>query len=129
MSSATSSANVNSSSNSANLLRSSSLRRLKLDREHIPVHYGILDLPAMTWRDRGEVEANPNTDHRIAGFVTEDVAVVSSIHGGFLDPLLMLDEDDELLGIAYDRITAYLIPVIRDIHERVAALETARIGT
>ena len=121
----TSSPNVVSAGNTTYFTRSSSLRALKLDREEIGADYAVLDLPAMTWRDRGEVWADPDTEHRIAGFVAEDVAVVSAYHGHVLDPLLTTDDTGDLQGVAYDRIVAYLLPVVRDMHSRIAALESA----
>ena len=122
MGSTTSSANVYSAGNTSALQRSSSLRRLKHYREEIPAHYAVLDLPPMTWLEQHAEDPAPRPG-RIAGFVAEDVATVSAFHGGVLDPLLVIDEDGDLQGLAYDRIIAYLIPVVRDIHERLRAIE------
>lgn len=103
--------------------RVSSLRRYKLDREPIGVHPELLDLLAMTWRDRAELAADPGTSHRVPGFVAEDVQAVSAAHGGSLEPLLTRDENGALQGLAYDRIAAYLLPIVAELRDRVRHLE------
>ena len=109
--------------NFGSIHKTTSLRRFKLDREPVGVRYALLDLPAVTWRDAGEVANDPATTHRIPGFVAEDLADLSAAHGGVFDPLLTRDDDGALQGVAYDRVPAYLIPVVADIARRVAALE------
>src|SRR5690606_17320902 len=70
------------------------------------------------------VEADPEGNHpRQVGFVAEDVAEISAKHGGSLDPLLRLTKKGELQGLHYDRIVAYLIEVVRDMDDRLAAVE------
>lgn len=105
------------------LFRVTSLRRYKLDREPIGLHYELLDVVPHTWRDAGMVEADPDTTVRVPGFVAEDVAEVSTAHGGSLEALLTRDENGDLQGVAYDRWPAYLVPLIADLHARVKALE------
>ena len=125
MPSTTAPANVNSSGDGGVLARVSSLRRFKLNREPIGVHPELLDLVPVTWRDAAEVEADPDTDHRTPGFVAEDVLEVSAAHGGSLEPLLTRDEDGALQGLAYDRIVAYLLPIVAEVRARVLELEEA----
>lgn len=119
-----SSANVYSSGNSTAMARTSSMRKLKLDREPITADYRILDLPPMTWRDRAEVEANPDTKKRVAGFVAEDLATLTAFTDNAFDALLVTDDEGRATGINYDRVPAYLIPLISDMHERLIAAET-----
>jgi hypothetical protein len=103
--------------------KSVSLREFKLDREEIGVHYELLDLPTMTWRDKSEVLKNELTERRYAGIVAEDLAILSAYSGGSLHPLLVYSDAGDLQSVNYDRVPAYLIPIVRDMHERIIALE------
>ncbi|MDY0828594.1 hypothetical protein SK224_05575 [Microbacterium sp. BG28] len=123
--STTSAANIRSSTSSGEFQFVSSMRKFKLDREPILPDYRLLDLPAMTWRDRAMVEENPGTERRVAGFVAEDLAALSAFSERAFEPLLEIGDDDRAAGIQYDRVVAYLLPIIRDLHERVTALESA----
>lgn len=120
----TQAANVRSLGNQTNMERVSSMRRLKLDREEIPADYALLDLPGRTWRDREMVERDPDTSVRVAGFVAEDLATLTAFNGGSFDSLLEVDQDGRATGIQYDRIVAFLLPIIRDLHDRVTRLES-----
>jgi hypothetical protein len=119
----TGTANVRSAGDTSALQRISSMRAYKLDRLPIGTNYNLLDLPSMTWRDRSMVEEDPDTPIRIAGFVAEDLAALSAFCDGEFDSLLEIDEDGRATGIAYDRLVAFLMPIVRDLHARVTALE------
>lgn len=121
----TSAANLRQGVAGGEVLRATSRRAFKLEREEIEADYRILDLPGRTWRDRGEVEQDPTTERRHAGFVAEDLATISALAGGAFDSLLDTDDDGRPTGIAYDRVTAFLLPIVRDLSERLAALEAA----
>lgn len=124
-------ATISTSTASANLNRvgdteirvTTSLRRFKLDREEVPLDYRVLGLKPMTWRDAGEVERDSSTTRRYAGFVAEDVQDLSVAAGGVFDSLLSTDDQGGLQGVQYDRIPAFLIPVIRDMADRITTLE------
>ncbi len=105
------------------LQKVSSLRRYKVDRESIDARYEILDLPAVTWRDRAQVEADPDVTRRIAGFIAEDLEALSEANDGVFDALLSREDDGALQGITYDRVLAYVLPVLRDMNRRLTNLE------
>lgn len=111
--------------NGTEVMLAVSLRRFKLDRETVGLHYGFLDLEPVTFRDLIEVEKNPGTTRRYAGFVAEDVQALSAECGGAFDSLLAFSADGELQGLNYDRFVTHLIPIIRDMNERLTALESA----
>lgn len=109
------------------LCRTSSLRKDKLDRLLIPADYSILDMPTLTWVDRSTAEQHEGYSRRTAGTTVEDVQELVDANDGAFDALLIRDpESGDPEGVAYDRIVAYLIPVIRDMADRITALE-ARI--
>lgn len=100
----------------------SSLSRFKLDQKEIPLTYSILDLTGRTWVGKFEHDLDETYDTRTPGFVAEEVEAVSTANDNILEPLLIRDENG-LQALAYDRIPAYLIPVIRDMNTRLTALE------
>lgn len=124
---------TNTSSNAANVVisttspytmrMSTSLSRQKLAQLPIPVRYQILDLPSKSWIDKGEYEDNPDKATRIAGFIAEDLKELSDLNDGAFESVLSYDDDGDLVSIKYDRIPAFLIPVLKDMHERISELE------
>lgn len=125
----TSAANLHRSSTDAQIYLVTSNGYNKLGQEPVSLAEGeaLLTVTPKTWRDRTEVNADPDTTHRIPGFVAEDVVAASEANGGALDPLITTGADTlgtSYIGINYDRVAAYLIPLIRDLRDRVAALET-----
>ena len=118
----TSAANVYVTSNGY-LMRETSVRASKKDIRYLKPHYEILDLPSATWIDRKELDDDPSYDIRTAGNIAEDLEALSAKHGNSLEPLLVR-ENGELKSITYSRIPSYLIPVIKDMNERLTALET-----
>jgi len=81
---------------------------LNLD-EAFPV---VMGLQPVTFRGRGDTDSQ----HRLAGFVAEDVAPLAPI-------LATYDADGSPNYVTYDRIPAYLVPVAQDHEARLAALE------
>jgi hypothetical protein len=123
----TEAANLHRSSTDAQVYLVSSMGFNKLDQADIDLAdaEAVLDLAPKTWRDRAEVATDPDTPHRVPGFVAEEVRAASEKHGGALDPLITEGPDTQgtsYLGINYDRIPAYLIPLIRDLREKVVDL-------
>lgn len=100
----------------------SSLSRYKLEQEPVGAHYEVLDLRTKTWVDRASREADPEYNERFVGVIAEEAEALSAANGGSLDPLLAY-ADGELSGFNYDRLATVLIPVIRDMNERLTALE------
>ena len=124
----TEAANLHRSSTDAQVYLVSSMGFNKLDQAPISLAEAeaVLDLTPKTWRDRAEVTAHPESTARVPGFVAEEVRAASEANGGALDPLVTEGPDTQgtsYLGINYDRIPAYLIPLIRDLRDRLAAAE------
>lgn len=76
----------------------------------------ILKLTPKTWRDKRQVEENPETTQRYIGFIAED------LHEAGLGCFVVY-EDGEPDAIAYDRLAAALIVVIKSHEERLKTLE------
>jgi hypothetical protein len=124
----TSAANLHRSSADAQIYLVTSNGHNKLEQEAIPLCAGeaLLEVPPKTWVDRREAESGNQT--RVPGFVAEDVKAVSDAHGGALAALLTEGPDSmgtSYMGVNYDRVAAYLIPVIRDLRSRITELERA----
>lgn len=118
---------------SGSIYRSTSLRKAKLAIDTLTVDdvRPILDIPTSTWFDRTNTEmyADYLTDpkghpdgataeplQRIPGVVAEDVEPLMPL-------LVTYDQNGELNGVAYDRIGALLIPLVKELTDRVTALE------
>lgn len=106
--------------------KQSSSGRDKLDREEVTLDEAraVLDLAPVTWRDRHEVDDDPDTEARYVGYVAEDVADVSDQHAGALDTIIVRDEDGAPAGIDYARLPdPYTLQIIKDLLARVEHLE------
>lgn len=107
------------------LVRSTSASKYKTDiqRSH-SLDYGerLLSLPTATWLDKaeerrfasGESKDKPVTHF---GMIAEDLADAG------LEMLVSRGQDGELEGIQYDRIGPALIPVIKQLQDKVNKLE------
>jgi hypothetical protein len=133
----TSAANVNITS-SGTLCRSTSSRKYKLLEEPIPddLPYKILNLVPKTWYDKTAVEryaeALANGEdvsqidippiERIPGLIAEDV-----VDAGLGQYVIYGHPDEngnrEVEGLMYDRLWTLLIPLVRELYERVQELE------
>jgi hypothetical protein len=122
----TSAANVRyNPSGDQQFLQITSLSKFKIDQKVITLEEvnRLLDLTPKSWYDRAEVEDNADSTEglrRVVGLVAEDVEELAPA-------LATYDGDGELNGVAYDRVAALLIPIIRDQQERILDLE-ARLG-
>jgi hypothetical protein len=100
------------------LWRSTSSRRYKQDIENAEVDpAAVLDMQPRTWRDKGEVEKDPETEKRYVGFIAEELDELG------LDQFVVYDADDKPEAIAYDRLSVALLAVLKDQDARLAALE------
>jgi hypothetical protein len=107
------------------LQRTTSLSQYKLDQQPIPADYRILNMIGKTWIDKSASEQYEGYDKRTAGFVAQDVVALSEASDGVFDPLALRDiESGELEGVAYDRVAAYLIPVVKDMADRLSTVES-----
>lgn len=121
-------ANLHWSSGNNMIYQSSSMGYNKLFQEEIPLSDAekVLTLTPKTWIDRGEYREDPTVTDRVPGLVAEEVLAASDACDGVLQPLITTTNSGGVaaIGIAYDRIPAYLIPIIRDLRARVETLET-----
>jgi hypothetical protein len=104
------------------ILYQGSVSRLKEDQQPIGTHYEVLDMVPKTWHSAYEKKVDPNVTKRYAGFVAEDLKALSDATGNNLDPLLGY-MDGELATLHYERIMAYVIPVMKDMASRISDLE------
>lgn len=111
--------------NDGALVRSTSASKYKTDIKRSYVFdYGekILELPTATWIDKAELarytegksDMKPVTHF---GMIAEDLAAAG------LEMLVQRNPDGELEGIQYDRIGPALIPVIKNLKDRIEKLE------
>lgn len=107
------------------LIRSTSASKYKTDIQRSYVFdYGdrLLDLPTATWMDKaemkrysdGESEEKPT---RNFGMIAEDLADAG------LEMLVQRNPEGGLEGIQYDRIGVALIPVVKQLKDKVKQLE------
>jgi hypothetical protein len=113
---------------SGGVYRVSSSLRYKRDVEAAEIDAdAVLSLEPRTWRDRAEVERDPETDRRHVGFIAEELDEAG------LSEFVVYDEDGRPDAIEYDRLTAGLLTVVKrqqaQIEEQGKALEdlSARI--
>src|SRR5690625_2987295 len=123
--------------NGGTLYRVTSSRKYKLLEEEINFDpYQLLDVMPKTWYDKGNIERhaeeltrkskgeNYTADveigglKRIAGLIAEDV--VDAGLGMFVER----DSNDEIQGIQYERLWTLLIPIVRDLKERIDEIES-----
>lgn len=114
-------------------LRVTSLRSAKVAIDDVPLDRArrILNVPAHTWFDRAAAEAyaacvDAGADESEIGDIAELRRIPGMIVEEMLDagiPELVDHEDGEPIGLMYERVVAYVVPVVADIDDRVAALE------
>lgn len=107
------------------LTRVASATKYKTDIQRSYVSdYGerLLELPTATWMDKAETERYVDGESqdkpvRHFGMIAEDLADAG------LEMLVSRGQDGELEGIQYDRIGPALIPVIKQLQDKVNKLE------
>lgn len=117
----TAAANMNWNSTNGRLRLVTSLLKHKLFRRFIKESDAepILNLQPRTWYDSGEVEENDGKIdglRRYSGLIAEEVEEL-------IPELATYDVNGDLVGVAYDRVAPYLIPIIRGDRKRISALE------
>ncbi|MEV8029275.1 hypothetical protein [Cellulosimicrobium funkei] len=101
------------------ILRVSSALKYKQDLEDYNADPdAVLALRPRTWRDRGEVERDPDTTNRYVGFIAEEV------HDAGLTDLVVYDADGNPDALSYDRFSAALISLIRRQQDQIDTLRT-----
>lgn len=107
------------------LIRSTSASKYKTDIKRSYVFdYGdrLLNLPTATWMDKAEMKRYANGESkekptRNFGMIAEDLADAG------LEMLVLRNPEGGLEGIQYDRIGVALIPVIKNLKDRIEKLE------
>ncbi len=116
----TATANVRSASDGSQLVRVSSARRFKLDIQDSDAGLKALNLRPRSWVDKFEYEQNNNSSEgltRVVGFVAEELVDIG------LEEYVEFNEDGLVQSIAYDRLTAAIIPVLKYQQEKIESLE------
>lgn len=139
--------NVNASSDGAvsvnstgTLYRASSSLRYKQDVESAAVNTSVLDVEPRTWHDKSEMETRAQIeDYRAAhgegplpielqGYSAEPRrhygAIAEDVHDLGLTELVQYDAYGRPDSLSYDKFGVALIPVVRELRERIALLET-----
>ena len=112
------SANVCMASDGA-ILKVTSASKYKKDIERTyETDYGekLLELPTATWIDKAEAKRSKNP-RRYFGMIAEDLADAG------LEMLVRRDANGEVDGIEYERLACALIPVVRELKEKINKLE------
>lgn len=118
----TSTANAFLNSTTGLLARSTSSARYKVEIEEqiIPLD-SILALNPKSYVDKAEAEKKGSTDglQRLLGLIAEDVAQIPVIGS----MLANLNEQGQPDSVNYDRVAVALIPLLRDLNNRINKLE------
>ncbi|MGN7703523.1 tail fiber domain-containing protein [Cellulosimicrobium sp. 22601] len=102
--------------------RVSSARKYKQDvRDYDADPDAVLALQPRSWRDRGEVERDPDTTNRYVGFIAEEV------HDAGLTDLVVYDADGNPDALSYDRFPAALLALLRRQQDQIDTL-TRELG-
>lgn len=120
----TSTANAYLNSITGLLARSTSSQRYKVEIEpqDIPLD-SVLALQPKSYIDKAQYEENNNSSNglqRLLGLIAEDVAQIPVIG----EMLANKDKNGNPDSVNYDRVAVALIPVIKNVIERLKALET-----
>lgn len=112
-------ANVRIENSFGNLLMQvTSSRRYKQDIEDATVDTAaVLQMQGRTWRDRSQVEQDPDTDDRYVGFIAEELDELG------LTDFVEYNADGEPEAIAYDRLSVALLAVMQDQEARLRRVE------
>lgn len=96
------------------LVRVASSAAYKAEIEDAPADLRVLELQPRTWRSLAEAD---DPDSRYYGLVAEEVAAAG------LDELVYDGPDGQPGGVAYDKIGVALLPIVRQLAERITDLE------
>lgn len=115
-------ANAYISSTTGYTARATSSLRYKQDVQ--PLDLGALTadqivdaLLGSTWRDKAQVEADPDTTRRIPGHIAEN------LHNAGLGVFVGYDDQGQPDSVAYDRLTSALAQALRTTRDEAAQLQ------
>lgn len=113
-------ANAWLNSTTGRLARSTSSLRYKVDAQpqSIPLE-SILALEPKSFFDKIEYDENPESAKRILGLIAEEVAEIPVLN----ELLVNYDSEGRPDAIAYPTIAVAILPLLKDLHQRVKALE------
>lgn len=106
------------------IYRSTSARKYKEDIEYmhnLEQAKQLLHINPASWIDKAEKEAfregKERTLPRRVGFIADDFEALG------LDEVVVRDEKGEIEGLAYDKISIYIIPLLKDLYYKLGVLE------
>lgn len=103
--------------------RSTSSMRYKKEIEHQEIDpFSVLQLKPKSYFDKTEYEANNNSGEglpRLLGVIAEEVAQIPVLK----DLLVTYNQDGEPDAVNYDRIAVAMIPLLKNLNDRLEALE------
>lgn len=104
-------------STSGYVLYVTSARKAKTDIRTVEHPERILDVPIRHWVDAAQLDEDPSYSTRTPGVVAEEVESAG------LGDWVTRHGDGEIAGVMYDRLPLLLIPLVRELRDRVTALE------
>ena len=105
---------------SGNIKKVSSARKYKTAIEHLDVldekAKRMLEITPAKWVDK-EALKNYNDDSNYYGFIADE------FHELGLTEVVQYNEDGEVESLSYDRLTIYLLPLIKNLYKEIAELK------
>ncbi|GAA5122157.1 hypothetical protein GCM10023339_40120 [Alloalcanivorax gelatiniphagus] len=77
----------------------------------------VLQMRGRTWRDKAQVEQDPDTEDRYVGFIAEELDELG------LTAFVEYDDEGQPNAIAYDRLSVALLAVLKDQERRLCRVE------
>src|SRR5690625_4790860 len=117
----TSSANVRIGPSTGMLYMITSSSKFKHDIQKSDIdYYKILDVDVYDWFDKNDYLKNGESTSglkRITGLIADEIANIG------LDRFVDYDETGEIVGLHYDRLWTLLIPIVKELKERLDNIE------
>ena len=106
-------------SSAGRIMRNSSALKYKDDvQDFVMTAEPVYQMNPRSWQDKVEVSENPGSTRRFIGFIAEELLAL-----GLTEFVTYDDETGELDGIAYPTLTVALVVAVKDLNERLTALE------
>lgn len=111
-------------SNGGILARVSSARKYKTEitkpTEIVEKAEKILQIEPAQWKDKAEIKLTGDSK-LYHGFIADE------FHDLGLTEVVQYNEDGEVEGLSYDRLTIYLLPLIKNLYKEIAELKKAKL--